>query len=274
MRENQQILINTYNGNMDNIIINDFYNSLREGDIITVVHGNNQNPVDLDVLNQRLDNLRSSLSEKDLIWTVLCAAHTKLKEIATGLDTSKAVYIFYDYEPNFEPEFTRDFPTTLQNMEQAAQICRSNGFLAGTAPTGRGLFDYGFKQYNWDYGEIANRMDIMITQTQSELKSDYLNDNLDIPEYTACIQQLKSQLVSAGSKINVFPQITILSEGNPNGAPLEFCINGRSAIYDEGFVGVSIWWAPDAVNDVVELLKSFRVFNSRAESKAQRCPKK
>jgi len=259
-----KVLVNTFTRHMDREIINDLSPYLQDGDIICVVHGNKDDIVDLDVLddslNARLDTLQNApqLSSLDLVWVVLCSAHSKLEQIAEGLSISKASYLFYDYEVHWEPEFSEDFPTTLSNMETAASICRNNGFGAGTAPTGRGLFDATYQQEEWDYGEIAMRMDIMLVQLQSRLKKDYDEEDLTIPCYKFYLDKLMEQLMRAESTIEVFPQITVKSQGNPNGAPVEYCINAVEPIRLKGFPGMSIWFSAGTAWKVVKLLDSFR----------------
>jgi len=256
-----KVLINTFSTDMDSAIIDDLSPYLQDGDIICVVHGNASNPVDMDELNSRLDTLQGSeeLSSLDLVWVVLCAGHSKLTTIAESLSTDKASYLFYDYEPGW-PDWNANFSTTLSNMETAASICHTNGFDAGTAPTGRPLFDNNYIQEEWDYGDIASEMDIMLVQLQSRLRYDYEKGYLDIPYYKFCLDsnKLMRQLVEASFTIEVFPQLTVLSEGNPNGAPLQYCINAVEPIRLKGFPGMSIWWASDATEDVVDLLDSFR----------------
>jgi len=254
-----KVLINTFDTDMDSAIIDDLSPYLQDGDIICVVHGNASNPVDLEVLNARLDTLQGAeeLSSLNLVWVVLCAGHSKLTTIAEGLSTSKASYLFYDYEPRW-PDWDEDFSTTLSNMGTAASICHTNSFDAGTAPTGRPLFDNDYIQEEWDYGDIANEMDIMLVQLQSRLRYDYEKGYLDIPYYKFYLDKLMAELVGASFTIEVFPQLTMLSTGNPNGAPLQYCINAKEPIRLQGFPGMSIWWASDATNDVASLLDTFR----------------
>jgi len=259
-------LINVYHDDqlsMDEGLVNHIYPYLRNGDIITIVQGNGNDMSatgEIDKLNQRTSYLQSMMSDKNLLWTCLCAGITNMEIIAQNISPSKISCIFYDYESNkaSEPEFTTSFADSIFNIQTAQTSARNYGFLSGTAPTARGLFDYGYKEENWNYGEIAIEVDMMIAQLQSRLKDDYNRQDMGLTAYRFYAVKLMHQLVGAGTTASVFPQVTVLSQENPNGAPVEYCIEGIRVLMEQGFPGTSIWFSPSSVSLVVDVLKQFR----------------
>jgi len=112
-----------------------------------------------------------------------------------------------------------------------------------------------FAPYNWNYGQIANQTDFMITQLQSTLKSDADSGHTDIPYFKKYENLLMTQLNNAGATIKVFPQITL---GDQNGAPLSYCEYASQVIQEAGYPGFAVWFTPASISDVLSLLQYWR----------------
>lgn len=260
-----KILVNTYSEEMDGFIVAEVYPFLQDGDIVAVVHGNGANPLDLPILRERLNTLRRAMAGKRIFYAVLTAGKANTAAIAAGLREEEVAAIFCDYEENFGniPEFSREFAATLANLREAAGAARAKGFRAGAAPSGRGLFDNGYKPYGWDYGLMARELDVMLVQTQSPLKRDEKNADLAVPNFKKYLGKLARQLTDAATEIEVYAQITI-SDTDRNGVALEYGLQARRAVYEQGFKGMSLWFAnsPVSKRDVAAFLKDLQAFRS------------
>lgn len=253
-------LIHTSNAVADTNVVTRLKPYLKEGDIVAA--GCPRFSIDTNLVNQRLDYLRSALTDCKVNFAILCSGTQNLATIAQSIAPTKATYLFYDYEAGWEQEFTTDLGGTLANLRIVECLARKAGFKGGVAPTGRHLHAGELKTTPWDYGQLAGCVDAMIMQLQSKLKADFTARDLMLPSYRKYARLLKSQCAAAQATTLIYPQVTLLSGKNANGVPVEYCIAGIKVLKDEGFAGVSLWYAlspPSVADDLVAILKPFRM---------------
>ena len=235
MARSVPVVLAAYNEQMVRAILQHGGAWMRPGDQIDLVSGNSAKPVSVPTLNAWATELAPILGSG-----VELAAHT------AGLSNVEAISagaapafrsIRYDYEPNFEPEFTWDFRATLQLMDRFAQSCRRHERRAVAYPTGRPLREAPLQQYGWDYGEIGRRVDELDPQTQHWA-------SLGPGPWSEIIGRLHEQLARAGqsdSRPNL--QLTIGQGGNaidPDSAVQRFHEAERL-----GIARLFVWWAPE-----------------------------
>ena len=285
--ENFNFVFNLYQGGdrMDSFIIDSVKPYLRDGDILVVVSGNgiedgadlskaahnvtnaNYRTVNVAEVNTRLATLKAALADIDIHYVVYTAGIGHIQEILAGLnEASKAQLagITSGYEPNYLLEFTyngQDF----KYIQDAAKLIRDAGYEAGLGPSGRGLSSNQF--IGWNYGQFAQRLDEMIVQTQSHLAKDARDRNLNVTNYkNVALNPLLSQMSQFPGNCRVYPQVTIglgieentAEESNTNAAALAYCIQGVKAIYAAGFPGASLWFGYNAMDNMLELVKTIR----------------
>lgn len=283
-RDDFKFLFNLYQGGnqMDDFMIFKVRPYLRDGDVINIVTGNGvsenaimleQNArnsphrnVDMNEVNQRLNKLRKTFSGICLKYTIYTAGLNHIKEVAGGLtpeNKTALTGIFYGYEPNYLSEFQYDIKKSVEHVRDAAHLIREAGFLAGSAPTGRGLSE-STEFTGWNYRLFADQTDMLIVQTQTFLKTDYINNDMKLPKFKSVIALLKQELAEGHqSSCIVYPQVTTSpsrERNNGNGAPAQYCVAAVRVILDGGFKGASLWFGDSvvAMDSMLAIVKAFR----------------
>src|SRR4030067_204289 len=203
-----RLIIPMYNDTMVNYIETSFKPYVRGEDILMVGSGGT-GVLNMIWVNNTVSRLQTAFPSNQIIGLTsgLANVATMSAQISDSVRT-----IVYNYEPNFTniPEFNWDLPTTLQNIDQAADAIRNSGRKASTSPTGRPLLQEALQQYLWDYGVIGQHMDSQIVQTQTYCKQSMSNPT----RFQEAINRLLSQY--NGSTQNWSPQISV-SSLNVNG---------------------------------------------------------
>ncbi|MGI0066944.1 MAG: hypothetical protein ACREB9_00740 [Thermoplasmata archaeon] len=133
---------------------------LLPGDVVDLVSGNSAgvaDPADIAAwaaeIARALPRVRVSCHTSGLV---------NVRALLAAPLPANVYGVAYDYEPNFEPEFTFDWPTTLATHKTFAGYCHAAGKNAIGYPTGRAVLgDYG-----WNYGTLATVCDELWVQTE------------------------------------------------------------------------------------------------------------
>lgn len=239
------IIINAYNPAGVSLIVDRVSSQLRPGDQVALVNGNGGHRLDETALQLWVSRLVPSLPPG-----VSVSHHTSgLSNVQLSAASSPPVFssLLYDYEPNFEPEFTWDFSATASSFRRFAAACRAGHRKAVGYPTGRPILEPDLSPYRWDYGELRACVDQLIVQTQHWARVGFAG-------WGTALSALETQFSNRGWSVGeVIPQVSIGS--GPN------AVDAASArlILDDaqrrGVGGIYIWWSPDAVEDLVGLLE-------------------
>jgi hypothetical protein len=237
-------VINAYNSAQVSLIIDQVAPRLRPGDQVALVNGNGGHSLDEGQLRQWVDQLVPHLPH----GVTLCHHSSGLSnvEMSATATPSMCSSLLYDYEPNFEPEFTWDFASTLECFGKFATICHRANRQAVGYPTGRAILETGLLAYRWDYGQLRTCVDRLIVQTQHWA-------HLGAGAWNTALSKLQLQFSARGwSPEQIIPQVSI--GGGPNAVVGSMARVVLEDAVRRGVGGVYVWWSPDAISDLVELL--------------------
>jgi hypothetical protein len=232
------LIVQAYNAEQVDYLANTVAPHLRPGDIVDLVVMQTGDPA---VVNGWYSTLSAVLPGVE--YAAHAAGLANIRTLVAGLNPG-VPRVLYDYEPNFEPEFTFDFPTTLSNFEQFASIVRSAGFKAIGYPTGRGL------KNGWDYGKIAVELDGVWDQTQGSLTGG-------ISGFQTDVQKLLGQLSAQGFSPRNYDfvcQATVGTGGNA--VPPALTAQAMQYLAAQGFPKGYVWWS---LADEADLLTAIQL---------------
>jgi hypothetical protein len=249
MARTASLVIGVYNDSMVDALHGTLRSFLRAGDEVDLVSGNHDHPLSVPTLDRWASGLQEALPAG-----VRFAAHTSglnhAAEIATGgapIFTS----ILLDYEPNWDPQFTWDFPATLHHFDKFSAICRARSRRAVAYPTGRPLRETALQRYRWDYGELRAHVDGVYPQTQHWA-------TLGSPGWTAAVRRLRSEWSAHGVEPgDLTVQLTL--GDRDNGLPAETAIMRYSEAWVLGIRRFYLWWAPSMLDAVTAFLRAIDV---------------
>jgi hypothetical protein len=196
---------------------------------------------DVPALNRLLNTFPASLPVRyvahvaglDNVRSVLGSTNPALDSRFSG--------IFYDYEPNYEPEFDFDPGRTYANFTQFAAICHQHGKLAIGYPSGQGL------KRGWDYGRLATVVDELAVQTQ--------HAGLETATWEDCIERLVRQFQQNGVPLSRLTVQTSLPQVGVNSTtPQQALVNYQYA-QSRGVSSFNVWWSPKDPGSLTEFLK-------------------
>ncbi len=186
---------------------NSQYMSPKDKFYISVGQGTGQIPNLHNVVAQ----LRQAFPDNDIIAGV--AGLTTLDSLRAAIASDSLLnadvaWLNYDYEPNFEPEYTWNFDTTLMIMDSAKQIADKYGKPLMTSPTSRPLLSNSMlskEGQKWNYYDIFKQVDVLNVQTQASARSGTTTG------YTNALDTLIAQF-NGGT--DFIPQVSLGSGGN------------------------------------------------------------
>ena len=216
---------------------------LRPNDTLMLVSGNVAQPLDTGWLGTCLAELAAEYPQRVLVAAAGVEHLEKLAE--AGLETAGLAYI---YEPGFAnvPEFSWDAATTLKNLERAAAIVYTHGSNVAFKPTGRPLFQNYLFKYGWNYGSFAERVDLLLVQTQTYCRAGTFRSAAE-----------KLGLECAHQLGKTYVQIT-LDPTARNGVSPETAVKCAQTAEACGFAGVTAWGSPRFTEQTVNFLKHLR----------------
>ncbi|MCI4323797.1 MAG: hypothetical protein L3K03_07265 [Thermoplasmata archaeon] len=217
---------------------------VRTGDEVDLVSGNHDNPLSLANLGRWCERLVPQLPTGTLF-----AAHTSgLDNAATLADQAPAAVrsILLDYEPNFDPAFTWEFPPTLAHLDQFSARCRGRGRRAIAYPTGRAIQEGPLQHFGWDYAEIAGHVDDVYPQTQHWA-------SLGAASWASALSKLRAQHSRRGiDPRSLVVQLTIGDGGNAILA--DPAVNRFREARDLGIRRLFVWWSPPFLDELSRFL--------------------
>jgi hypothetical protein len=243
------VVLAAYNDEMITAIAGPLLHYLRSGDEVDLVSGNDGHALSIVTLNRWSARLAAVLPNG-----VALSAHTsgleKVREVAA--QTTRAIEsVLLDYEPDFDPLFSWDFPSTLAHLDRFAELCRGNGRRAIGYPTGRAIQEPDLLRFGWDYGEMALHVDALYPQTQhwaSHAQSDWFS----------AISRLLDQHSRKGlDPRHLTVQLTIGQGGN--GIPAEIAVERWREAVDLGIGRVFLWWSPAFATEMQRFLTSIDI---------------
>jgi hypothetical protein len=218
---------------------------LHAGDEVDLVSGNHNRPLSLANLNEWSTRLAHGLPQG-----VGFAAHTSslenVRAIVDGAD-SRIRSVLLDYEPNWDPTFTWDFPATLTHFGEFAELCRAGRRRAVAYPTGRPLREGPLQVYGWDYGALRSQVDEVYPQTQHWAA-------VGPQEWASAISRLRAEWQRAGHDPgHLTVQVTLGDKDN--GLPASTAIERFRAAQLPPTGRLYLWWAPNFVDETVQFLR-------------------
>jgi len=158
--------------------------------------------------------------------------------------------IYYDYEPGYEPEFTRNFTQTVADFVNATIIAHAHGLQSVGYPFGRPIDNPGWTKYHWDFGKLAEVVDQLVVQTQR-----YCQDNTsDFQTATSIVLGQYAADHVAGSPIF---QVTlgINATVTPNQVDPQQAYACARVLTNDGLRSLFLWWGPGDNSGVVQFLR-------------------
>ena len=238
------VIINAYNSTQISLIVERIGQNLQPGDEVAVVNGNGGHTFDRNQLHGWVRQLRSSLPE-----AVTLSHHTSglSNVVASAGDFPPACNsILYDFEPNFESEFSWVFADALDCFRKFSSTCHQIHRQAVGYPSGRAILERDLAAYRWDYGQLRGCVDKLVVQTQHWAR-------VGQSEWNYALTQLQSQFARRGmGPEQIFPQISI---GNgPNAVDMTLANALIEDARRRGVGGLYLWWSPDIIGDLVRVL--------------------
>lgn len=246
---NMQLVIPVYNNQGLKVAETDFRPYIRSGDIFLIVSGNFGGPLNLPWVGRTAHVLKRVYPQATMMIGTGGLSNVSMAAETLGAPIEGVTYI---YEPNlpYGPEFSWNFDTTLHNFEQAASVIRAHGFIAVAKPTGRPAMQRDLRQYNWDYGRLAQSVDRLFVQTQTYCKGG--------PRlFSQAFNKIRQQLSMSGNSRHWVPEISV-DPASPNGVAAGnavSCLAGNSV---KGLTGVLMWWSPTHADRATAFLKAIR----------------
>lgn len=170
-----------------------------------------QGPGHIPGLHNLVAQLKQSFPHNDIIAGVsgLSTLDSLAATVASdSLLNADVTWLNYDYEPNFEPEYTWNFDTTLMIMDSAAQIAHKYGKPLMTSPTSRPLLSNSMlseEGQKWNYYDIFKQVDVLNVQTQASAKSGTT---------TGYVNALDTLIAQFNGGTDFIPQISLGTGGN------------------------------------------------------------
>ena len=137
---------------------------IEPGDAIDLVSGSPARlPLRIDRLRAWATELRRAYPSVPLF--VHSAGTVHIENLAREMGASISG-IYYDYEPNYEPEFSADFVRTIAVFKNVKAIVHRYDTRCVGYPTGRPLLEPTYRAYRWNYRELAEAIDGLVVRTQ------------------------------------------------------------------------------------------------------------
>jgi hypothetical protein len=217
---------------------------VHSGDEVDLVSGNHDRPLSVERLNAWVSRLGQLLPPG-----VRFSAHSSgLENIAAIVQQASPSIrsILLDYEPNWDPQFTWDFPATVAHFQQFARVCRSGVRRAVAYPTGRPLREIHLQQFAWDYGELYRHVDDVYLQTQHW-------STMDSKAWLATLDRLRAQRERSGvTSVPLTVQLTI--GDRENGLMAAPALVRYQEAQARGLGRLYLWWAPGLASEVARFL--------------------
>lgn len=214
---------------------------LEPSDTLMLVSGNVDKPLDIGWLENTLASLQNSAPQPVLLATAGLEHLTTLA--GANLPVSGLVYI---YEPDFPnvPEFTWEAAETLANVERARAT--TGGVPFGFKPTGRPLYQRSLEAHGWNYGEFAERADLLLVQTQTYCKNG---------TFAEAVQKLGVQCEAAQDRTLAQVTLDLNARNGVNAAEGFACAR---AVSSSGLAGVTAWWSPRFADNAARFIELLR----------------
>jgi len=221
---------------------------LRRGDLVMLVSGNVDRPLDLAWVDESLALLERYPEQTVLVAT---AGHAHLERLASA--RPGAAGLVYIYEPGFGnvPEFSWEADATVRNLVRAAEIVRAQGLRVAFKPTGRPLFQAYLFKHGWNYGAFAERVDALFVQTQTYCRGG---------NFAEAVTKLGLECAAHLGKTYI--QVTLDLAAQNGVAPDVAAACARAASH-HGFAGVTAWWSPRYTAEAVAFLQKLHLQGPR-----------
>lgn len=220
---------------------------LRPDDRFMIVSGNTSGVIDTAWINRAALTLREAFPAAPIY-----AATSGLNNVAKAARETIPVVeaVVYIYEPNFpnQPEFTWEFPTTLDRFADARAHAEGGGFRAVGKPTGRPLLQENLQTYGWNYGALAENVGELFIQTQTYCKESPA-------AFARALDTLAEQYGGRANLLPWTPQITIAPAPTaPNGTSVAQAIGCLKEVRKRNLPGVVLWWSPEYTGRAVAFI--------------------
>jgi len=212
--------------------------------------GSNNSTADASSLNNHQAELAPALPG-GITFEARTSGLSNVRSVAAGLSAAFAG-IIYDYEPDFEPEFTLDFATTLGNFENFSKICHAAGFKAFGYPFSQPLWNPADQGYGWNYGQLyaTTGVDDLQIQLQGAAKNP--------TTWSSSILELVSQYAAYGLPASDLSVQLTIAQGDPNNIPVSLAYEDYVYAVAHGVGSIVLWWDEESLSDVLDFLGMIR----------------
>jgi hypothetical protein len=236
-----------------NVIDSSFRPYLATGDVIMLSSGagSNNSTVDPHELNSWVGQLKPNLPS-GIGYEARTGGLANVRNLSSGLSSSFEAVV-YDYEPNFETEFSLNFSITLQNFESFSSICHTAGFRAFGYPTGQPIDNSQDRTYGWNYGEL--NADTGVQGLQIQLQGAAHDSE---KAWNNSIQTLIGQYAGYGLAASSLSVQLTLAQGDPNNISVTTAYADYEYAIDHGVGQIILWWNLASEGDMMSMLNMIR----------------
>jgi hypothetical protein len=240
------IVLAAYNEPMVQAIAGPLQPFLHPGDEVDLVSGNQMHPLSVPDLNRWQPALAARLPAGTL-YAAHMSGLPKVEEAARGM-SPEIRSILLDYEPNFDANFTWEFPTSLAYFDRFTAICKANGRRAVAYPSGRAIQEGSLQAYRWDYAELLRHADDAYPQTQHWA-------SLGPGPWANALARLRGQFQQHGfDPRQITVQLTLGQGGNA--IPAVQAIPRYREALAGGIRRLYLWWAPPMLGEIQQFLQA------------------
>jgi hypothetical protein len=161
--------------------------------------------------------------------------------------------IIYDYEPGFEPEFSTNFTTTMENFQNFSRFAHAGGFKAFAYPYSQPLWGSSFANDRWNYGELDATTGIDSDQIQLQGAAHQSATTWD-----NAIQALVTEYHAYGLPASAISVQLTVAQGDPNDISVSAAYADYQYAVQSGVGQVILWWDSGSVNAFLTLLTMIR----------------
>jgi hypothetical protein len=157
--------------------------------------------------------------------------------------------LIYDYEPNFEPEFTDNFSATLSNFQSFATLCHAAGFDAFGYPYSQPVWVGSDRSLGWNFGELAATTGVNDLQIQLQGAA-----HVSATTWQNSLTELVAQYAGYGLPASAITVQLTLAVGDPNQISVASAYADYQSAVAHGVGAVILWWNAESVPEMVQLL--------------------
>jgi len=221
---------------------------IEPGDSFDLVSGSpERTPLNVSAINLWASLLRSAYPTYPIYAHTAGLANYR---VLAGNASPNISGIFYDYEPNYETEFTANFSETLGYFADATRIANAHGLLGIGYPTGKPIAFANWTKDHWNYASLAEVVNDLVVQSQTYCRQG-------TAQYASAISDVLAQYLAAGAPGAPTYQVTLGNNVNvtPNQvSPLQ-AYNCSSILTTDGLKTLYLWWGPGTNSNVIAFLK-------------------